>query len=397
MVSAWSNCSITCWLREPAIGLTPRITLAVRILIVFPDEWLAYAPTVINLFELLNRSNRVRIVAICTGKYRRLRHDAVHYIGVNIVLARILAAFRLYKPFKALLLRARIRKEQPDEIIAVDSVAAWAAQSAGYRFHFLSLEVARDWFFRRLRHERIASVLSQTSERYEYLFGDADLKTYYLQNAPTFRPLRSKNPKPDTLVFLGNAIPSHGVYHCAEFVAKATRWSLTVKGNIPAKVRKHLERRYAELIREGRLILDDSYLSEEDVVGYLSSFYAGFCLYDLSLIDADDFNYISCPSGKLFRYYAAGVPVVASNLLGLRSVEIFRTGVQVESPDADSIRKALEQIEGRHDEYVANCLRAAEHFSFAERAADFVNVFTREPVPSNSSPEKPRTEEPGPR
>jgi glycosyltransferase involved in cell wall biosynthesis len=347
-----------------------------KLLILFPDEWLAYSPTVINLFHRLREEHDVAVVAIDTGKYLRLNEAGVEYVQINLQLARALEALGVYRLWKALLLRGRIARYAPDAIVAVDSAAAWAAQSRGYRIHYLSLEAKRDGFLRRLRPDGIASVIVQTAERYRFLFGDAQLSTHLVQNAPVFRGPQRRARNTNALVFLGNAIPKHGIFQCVEFLRLSARWTLTVKGNIPGNVRERLEAEHAQLIESGRLLLDDAYLAEDEVPEFLASFYAGFCFYDRELIDPDDFNYLTSPSGKLFNYYAAGVPVVASDMPGLSSVGERQTGVAVASLAADTIAAAVATIELRHGELVENCLRAAEHFSFDKAIEPFVRALT---------------------
>lgn len=341
-------------------------------LILFPDEWLAYSPTVINLLRRLQERHDVAVAAIDTGKYRRLEAQGVEYLRVNLHLARALELLGLYKAHKARLLRRALARFAPDEVIAVDSVGAWAAQSSGRTFHYLSLEAKQDGFLRRLSLRNVKSVLVQSMERYRYLFGDAPLRVHLVHNAPVFRGPAPARREHGSLIFLGNAIAKHGVFHCAEFIKRSTGFKLTIKGNIPGDVRCRLEAEYAAEVANGRLTLDDAYVQDDDIPAYLGAFFAGFCLYDLAAIDPRDFNYLSAPSGKLFNYYAAGVPVVASDMLGLKSVKELDTGVALQALTVEAITEALTRIDNRHAELVENCYRAARHFDFDTSVEPFL-------------------------
>lgn len=347
-----------------------------RVLILFSDEWLAYSPTVINLFHHLRERSDVMIVAIDTGKYGRLNEAGIFYVRVPLQIARLLEALGMYGWVKALLLRRAIQIHPHDQIVAVDSIAAWSAQSLRRRFHYLSLEIRKDGFFKRLRRASIASVTIQSGERYRYLFGTATLPTHLVQNAPVYRGRPKTSRRASALVFFGNAIPKHGVWQCVEFVRQAPQWELTIKGNIPSAVRNIIDDKFDDLLTSQRLVLDSEYVAEDEVPAYLAQFYAGFCFYDRTLIDPSDFNYLSSPSGKLFNYYAAGLPVIASDMIGLTSVETFQTGVTLATLDSSSIRAALAAIRSRHEDYVENCFRAAEHFSFTKRVQPLIDALT---------------------
>jgi len=342
------------------------------VLLLFPDEWLAFSPMTINLMGELDGRFDANVVAIDTGKYGRLNDPRITYLRINLYFARALAALGLYKFVKAFLLRRYLRWNRPDIVVAVDSVGAYAAQGAGVEFHYLSLEVCRDWFFSRIKREKILSVLIQTSERYAYLFGESKLPTYLVQNAPSFHRRWTGVRDENALVYFGNAIAKHAIFQCVEFIDVTDKWSLTVKGNIPPAVRVQLQRRYSSLLQDRRLVLDDNYMPDEGIQAYLGRFHAGFCLYDLSLIDAGDFNYMSVPSGKLFSYYAAGVPVIASDMPGLSSVSRYQTGVALSSLSAGDIGQALETIDSDYSNFVDSCFRSAERFSFTRNIQPFI-------------------------
>ena len=164
-----------------------------QVLIVFPDEWVAYSPTVLNMVSALSSDFEVTVLAFENGLYDNSSLGAGRYTFIRLPTqpSRALYLIGLYKPLKAFLLIRRIRKLGIKQIIAVDSVGLWSALRCVPACDYLSLEVVRDFYFRHSDKSRIRSVIIQTPERYEYLFGSLDLPCFYIQNAPP-RPNPSK-------------------------------------------------------------------------------------------------------------------------------------------------------------------------------------------------------------
>lgn len=121
--------------------------------------------------------------------------------------------------------------------------------------------------------------------------------------------------------------------------------------------------------------MNESYIDRENLAEYLSKFYIGFCFYDLKILkkrrDLAIFNYITAPSGKLFNYYAAGLPVIGSNISGLISVKEFNTGVLLDDYSPQAIRQAIDTISTNYSLLSTNCFKAAEHFSFDKMIEPF--------------------------
>src|SRR5262249_17424047 len=150
-------------------------------------------------------------------------------------------------------------------------------------------------------------------------------------------------------------------------------YHLTVKGVVPQQTQQYLRVIFPELLSEDRLKIDTNYLEMDALVEFLKDFRIGLCFYDTRFDFYDRFNYRTGPSGKMFAYFASGVPVIGDNLPGLGIVEEFGAGVLIEDLDAGSILSAIQKIEANYDYYAKNCLKAAEHFSFEESLQPFVD------------------------
>lgn len=353
-----------------------------RILIIFPNEWLAYTPTILNLVKNFADTFDVTVIAIDDGNYKNdeIPDDAIKFIKINPLLlklntftGKLLGSLKLYQLTKlgAIFLAALPYKGKVDEVIAADSAGLWVGQKIFGQCHFLSLELFRDTLFKKCDLSKIKSVIIQTQERYDYLFGKQYIKTFLLQNAPSYSSNESikRAEKPvaqaKKAIFLGNANQRNGAYFCIEAIRELKDITLTIKGTISSEDRKRIEFLYGDLLANEKVIIDDRYVKQDEILEYLSEYHVGFCFYDLTCTDEiTRFNFISVPSGKLFNYYAAGVPVIGSDLPGLSSVRDFETGVLLTDLSTENIVKALKYIDFNHSKIRENCFKAAAHFDF---------------------------------
>lgn len=357
-----------------------------KILVIFPNEWLAYTPTLLNLISGLRDSFEIKVVATDNGSYRNeeLEGDEFEFISLKgsigktvRFLGKILGNQRPYELLKGILVYRRAHRYQADEIIAVDALGLFLAQKMfpDRKTHFLSLEPYKNFLFKRCNTDLIDSAIAQTQERYDYLFDkQAPIKTFLIQNAPVFQEqkIRVSQPQAKKAIYFGSAIPRNGIYYCLEAIAQLSDLSLTIKGTMSEEVRNHIQEKYSSLLATNRIAIDNQYVKQEEIVEYLSEFYVGFCFYDLSCTDeVTRFNFVSVPSGKLFNYYAAGVPVIGSDLLGLKSVRDFQAGLLIDDISADNIIEAIKTIDERQDYYRQNCYRAAREFDFNKALEPF--------------------------
>lgn len=345
-----------------------------RVLIVFPDPWVAYSPTVLNLVDELQQRFEVRVLGVSSGlPVQDLPKDVFRFVRIPVRVRAMLTRVKLYRVLVVVLLLLRLLRQRARIIVGVDSVGLLVSQIRFGAAHLLSLEARKDVFWRLCRAKRILSVSIQTPERYDYLFPRGDRTVFYLPNAParpsTYPRLERQN---DHLVFFGNAIPTHGIFQCLEVMTLLPELRLTIKGIIPDAQHKTIVEQFGSLIDDGRVVVDSAYLGQDSVVTYLSQFAAGFCIYDLDLIDPDDFNYLSVPSGKLFNYYAAGVPVIGTKMLGLQSIEEYGAGVLISTLDPSSMADAVKEVLRGADAFRRGCDEAARDNDFAVRSRALV-------------------------
>jgi glycosyltransferase involved in cell wall biosynthesis len=339
-------------------------------LVVFPDDYIAYSPTVLNLLALLSAAGiETRVITFESDHPINGLVADENLIRVHPRVKQALTRLRFYADYKLRRLIARIRKEPAcDHYIGVDSLGALALQAAGIaRFDLLSLEVHRDEYFERLDLSRIRSVVIQSSERYSFLFPERGPEFHLVQNAPVMEsPAEPRTLHgPPRLVFLGNAIPSHGIFECIELVSSEPELTLEVCGLVPPRI--------ADCITASpgakRIHVRTQYVDQADLRRYLDAFDIGICLYNVA---RSDFNYQSVPSGKLFNYFSVGLPVVATDLIGLRSVTDFGAGVVVRSNALHTLKSAVQAICNDYSSYSSGAARPGTTFSFQRMAQPYV-------------------------
>ena len=174
-------------------------------------------------------------------------------------------------------------------------------------------------------------------------------------------------------VYCGTAWNPFGFYHCLDFIKTFPEYTLNVKGALPSADKARVKTEYQDLMTGGRLIFDSDYLDDDALVDYLRRFKIGFCFYNFEIEWVNNFNYHSAPSGKMFKYMAAGVPVIGQDILGLKPVKEFDCGVLITDLEPATIKRAVEKIEGNFDYYSQNCLKAAEHYSFDKMIEPFID------------------------
>ncbi|MEA2489349.1 MAG: hypothetical protein QOH21_1141 [Acidobacteriota bacterium] len=340
-----------------------------RAVIIFPDEWLPYSPTALNLLQCLKeRGYSTRVVTVRSTLFRNFEaYEAdVASFRVPYLLQRVLSRLRLYRLLKLLLfvaIHGRTIREA-DLCFGVDRIGFLVGRLLGKQPFYVSLEVVRDGYFRLARRLGIRHVLIQTKERYDWLFGEAPVPYSILPNAPILDGIDAGPAPGPELVYFGYVSAEHGVESCIEALHELPeRFRLTIKGPVHDWYRESLQSRYRAFLETGRLTLDSSYLEPEQVIPYLRRFAAGFCFYDADVV-ARDFNYASCPSGKLFNYLAAGMLVIGSDVLGLQVVREKQCGVLLSEPSPRSIAEAIAVIEQDREGYRQRCLAAGAALDF---------------------------------
>lgn len=368
-----------------------------KIIILFAGAHLAYSPTILQLYDALSVNHEVTILSHIIPDFISQKPE-----GVNVIfyeepvwkkpsfLKKIEYFFlrRLYAPakkmeaaglklkldyYKFIRVKKIIDNGKYDRIIAVDMENLFYCSIMNRRTDFVSLELKiGEEFLPFINKKLIDCVIIQTEERFAYLFKEASLKKFFIQNAPVYKEIVWPADK-SGLLYGGTAWDPFGFYHCLEYLKKYKDLPLTVQGAIPDEDKKKLAEKYGSLISEKRLVINDHYFKNEEVVDFFSHFKIGICFYNFQVEWIRHFNYQSAPSGKIFKYLAAGVPVLAINIVGFKFVEEMQCGVLINSLEADEIRRGIDKIISNYSFYEANTKNAAIHFSFDKAVKPYLD------------------------
>lgn len=370
-----------------------------KIIILFSGTHLAYSPTVTQLYDILSETADVTIFAAIvqgfipqklTGRKVIYYEDEVQPKASFFKKIRYFFLRRFNNPAKRLesfgfklkhdyyafhRTEKIIRQGKYDRVIAVDIQNLFYCSVMGIHADFISLELGiGEDLVPFINRKLIDCVISQSTERLKYLFNDTEgLKIFIIPNSPVFKEQPLFEGEKKGLLYGGTAWNPFGFYHCLEYLRKYKDIPLTVQGALPGEERQKISGEYSDLISEGLLHLNDNYLSNDAVVNYFSQFEIGICFYNFDVEWIRHFNYQSAPSGKIFKYLAAGVPVLAINIIGFKFIEEMNCGVLINDLKPESIRAGIEKIRSKYDYYRQNTQIAAAYYSFDKAVKPYID------------------------
>jgi glycosyltransferase involved in cell wall biosynthesis len=367
-----------------------------KVYIVTANDYLIYQPTILNLYDELTLFFDVAIVSFEPNFISKKKDEQrnAEYIHIPFLLRffvqntdyAIQLLFRLlkvlgfklvhknsfYQKLQVAYLKKKVRKLKADIVIAVDIAALYICQNYFHDIHFLSLEIYHDDpLMKKIKVENINSVFIQNLPRFEFLFGTTPVRKFLIQNAPTFKESYITDYERSGLVWAGSIVKRFAVLDCIDFIREHREYNITLKGGAEPKTLKHIQKKYQDSILDGQIKIDQSYLITDDFIDYLSHFRIGFCFYSWELIKSS-INYQTAPSGKLFMCMAAGVPVIASKILGFQFIQDYNAGVLVEDYRPETIKQAILTIESDYQNYRAACYRVARDVSFHESVQPYL-------------------------
>jgi glycosyltransferase involved in cell wall biosynthesis len=371
-----------------------------KITIITANDFLVYQPTILNLYDFLKKHFEIEIISfepVYVGKqkdqtrnitylkipFRKAIQNLDYLIflilrSLKKITGEIKYDYNLSKKIQILILRRGIKKNKRDITIAVDFLSLYLCQQYSSNCHFISLEIYNnDPYKKKIDAAKINSVLIQNQIRYDHLFPGLILKTFYIQNAPVFQKESRKNYSRKDLIWAGSIVKKFAVFDCLKFIKSYPQFKLVLKGGGESKTILQINEEYKKQIENGDIQIDQGYLPAEGFIDFLSHFRIGFCFYDWDLIN-NNFNYQTAPSGKLFMYLAAGVPVVACNIPGFEFINDFKAGILISDYSPVTIKAAINKIEESYEEYQTGCYKAAEYFSFDKNVEPYIKFLLDE-------------------
>src|SRR4029077_15195143 len=277
-----------------------------RVAIVFTDVHLAYSPTTLGIYDSLKKHGVVVAILTVTQHAtfaRDLGRNVVIVDQESIPFGRLHnLAYRIKRRaarlagtkaawldrslgdyFQFLMFNKALRRFAPDEIIAVDLRALAIVQHSlpQVPVNLVSLEILEPGEHKEQVVEQwISRVIIQSQARLERLFNGAKPKTFFVQNAPTFRTFALETSNRMGLVFCGTACEGFGIFSCLKFLSVNPEYHLTVKGAVYPHIQQYIKVIFPELLTEERLKIDTNYLEMDALAEFLKTFRIGFCFYD---------------------------------------------------------------------------------------------------------------------
>jgi hypothetical protein len=259
-------------------------------------------------------------------------------------------------------------KEHFDGFVGINNYGYFIAYLLNKNAIYYSLEISKSFLNRFIFNVlKVKLLIIQSKERKEYLC-PKDIDIVYIQNSNI---LPSKNIKYKfsycgKLIYFGNIIKEHGIEICINSLYGLKDETLTVKG-LEAKDTQYLDYlkwQYQDLIDEEHLFFELNYIEQDNVIEYLQQFDIGFCFYDYSLINRNDFNYISSPSGKMFNYFTAGLPVIGNDSIGLSPIKECQAGILVTTTVLPKIVTAIKIINRDYITFQQNAIKASIKYNY---------------------------------
>ena len=369
-----------------------------KILIIFPDQWLSYSPTVINIFNLLSEKFDVEVVTLeveinSRPACVRYENSQIHYVKFpripkllwrvlckleaiyNKSLVKYFKEVSVFKIIQASVLFLRCREFKADEVIGVDAVGFYVAQAIFKKAHFVSLEITtNDIFYQKLIENvsKIKTVVIQSQERLGLLNLPLkkEQKIFLVQNAPIYSENTETPSFNGKMIYFGSGNLAMGTKYLFDYFTQYKSYSLMFKGLFDAKL---LNINFPGIKAQENICFDDSYTSTKDIQKYLRDYSIGLCFYDFNYIaESSRQNMLYGPSGKIFNYLAAGLPVIALDIPGFKIINDYAAGVLLREPTPENIDKAIEQIRSSYNNYSANAKEAAKNYCFKKDFLPFL-------------------------
>ncbi|MBP7807788.1 MAG: hypothetical protein KA163_00710 [Bacteroidia bacterium] len=357
-----------------------------KILIIFPDAHLAYSPTTLQIQNALKEHFTCKIFCFKSDYFHQLNETDIIYAKRLFGIGRLITI--LHKIFPLLFKRGiqfSYRKAQLmshlifnryHEIIYVDLISMAYCGNLYKPGTLVSLELTNNTVsYLDQLNKKINYLIIQNEERKNIYFSNLNCKVFYVQNAPDFDEQQIQNypqKKENRLVFGGTALLGFGILFCLDFIKQNEVYELILKGSIPKEVNELMNEQYKQELNTGKIIVQREYQNDSEYLMELSECIIGFAFYDIKRKEFDNINYKTGPAGKMFKYFAAGVPVIANNLPGFYPVAEFNAGILIDEINNSTIANAIHKIRSDYEYYQKNCFKAAAHFSFKKSINPYI-------------------------
>ena len=349
-----------------------------KIGIVFPYKWAKFSPSFYNFINLISEKNTIHLITFDQDlsflkKKNKIILNKVNYTNNFLFdfFEKIFYKFNFEFAFKDFFFIQKVKKfskNKFDILVLFDPISFFAIKKTNSYIVFYSLElIYGDKYFYYLKKNRnlIDTAITQSKERYDFYFQKSKVPYNIVHNSPYYKkvnnsPLNQRN----NYVFFGSFINQFGSHHLIKYF-KNMKEKLYIS-NIN-KIKN---------IDYENIIIEESYISENDISNYLSKFKIGFSFFDLNqIVDSMKFNFETGPSGKIYNYFLAGTPLICNNIKAFHIIEEFKCGVLINDFSSYSIELALKKILNNYDYYQKGCLEASKFYDYKKCTKYLKKIF----------------------
>lgn len=190
---------------------------------------------------------------------------------------------------------------------------------------------------------------------------------YVLPNKPYMLNYPLKNGKDENvqkyfrdnrkiILYLGFIGPDRKLEEFAEAVQKlgTDKFALYIIG----KIGNNYKEKFTYFLNKYNFVNYLGYYNAPDHLAFVKKAYIGILPYYMNnnYTNLSPLNALYCAPNKLFEYAGFSVPMVGTDVLGLRiPFEQYQIGVCAEKLSASHIASAILQVDRRHTEMVGNC------------------------------------------
>ncbi len=356
-----------------------------KILIVFPDSHLAYSPTTLQLYITLTKKFEPQLfcfeAAEITGLsgYKINRAKRILGLGKTIKLLQLISP-SLFKRnylfyYNRIQLQLHLLFNSYQHIIYTDLLSVALAGKLYKKGTLLSLELTQNTNkYLEYLNKGFENLIIQSDLRKNIYFSNLNCDTFYIQNAPNFNinQLSTLLPKKrNQFVFAGTASINFGITNFLQLLNLKESNTLIIKGKVTPEIQNYLQ--VGNLLKGNKIVIQNKYETDEDYLINLSENEIGFVWYNLEGFPMEHReNYRTGPSGKMFKCFAAGVPLIGLNIPAFYPVELFGAGVLIDTFDLKLVEEAVKKIQTNYDYYHQNCFKAAQFYDFESSSEKYI-------------------------
>lgn len=350
----------------------------INVLIVFPYTWIRYSPSVLNLIDCFIREGaKVHVVYPSLEiKKDKLGAAVTHRLYLNKKLYKYLNFFRVYNLFLLCKMYRKINKIKKNyeikTIVSFDSKGYIVSYFNYKKSLYYSLEIDKKIVTRLIFRILNPKLITQNLIR-KNLLSKKSLDFVCIPNSPMIylasnKNEKSWNSKSTKYVYLGNLSVEHGVESCIESIRNMENTILELKTfTLGSAYESNLYQKNKDLLQCNKIVFNFKLYSQIKTLNYLQkNFHIGLSPMNMKSITCNKDNYLTSPSGKVFFYIAAGLPIIAINIPAFEFIEEMGIGSLIDEFTAQNLMSSTAYIKNNRVKIKQNIDNVKKEFNYLD-------------------------------